>query len=478
MRRMGAETYGHHDTPERVAGARGERTAAHTRARGARPGLGWLAAVVAAVMAAAMAGVPAAAQNVHDVPEATGAEKAQAAPEAGDAADEADASGKLEEIRREIDRSLERRRKLEGTIRSLGEETEALSRRLIATAAEIQSLEARITAGEDRLKKLAFEETTMRGELSGRREVLGNLLAGLQRLEKDPPPALAVNPDDALAAVRGAMLLGSVVPELRAQANALAQNLARLSDIRTAIAREHQELRINVESLGRAREEIAELLAQKRSLTKTVREELDRERERAEKLANEAATLSELVARLEERKRLEEEAAKAEAEAREKEEKRVAALGQAALAFSDARGRLYFPAQGVRISEFGDEDGTGGTSKGLSIATRNLAQVIAPSDGLVEYAGPFRGYGALLILNVGEGYHLLLAGMQEISAEVGQYVRAGEPVGQMGDQPARSVLGSDRSDGSSPILYIELRKDGDAIDPRPWWAGNDEKVRG
>ena len=130
-----------------------------------------------------------------------------------------------------------------------------------------------------------------------------------------------------------------------------------------------------------------------------------------------------------------------------------------------------------RIKEFGAPDGLGGTEKGLSIAARPGAQITAPCDGWVVYAGPFRNYGQLLILNAGGGYHVLLAGMDRISVDLGQFVVTGEPVAMMGGRvqtAATLAVGS-----SQPVLYIEFRKDGTPVDPGPWWAASEgEKVRG
>ncbi len=155
------------------------------------------------------------------------------------------------------------------------------------------------------------------------------------------------------------------------------------------------------------------------------------------------------------------------------------------------------PANGVKIHEFGAADGTGGTEKGISIATRAGAQVTAPSDGWVVYAAPYRSYGQLLILNVGGGYHVLLAGMERITVDLGQFVLTGEPVAAMGN--GTQVASSPQAAASSmpvmrrvprtrvlattgtaqPVLYVEFRKDGTPVDPTPWWAAtNSEKVRG
>jgi septal ring factor EnvC (AmiA/AmiB activator) len=154
-----------------------------------------------------------------------------------------------------------------------------------------------------------------------------------------------------------------------------------------------------------------------------------------------------------------------------------------AIPFVSAKGKLALPANGVRIREFGASDGMGGSDKGTSLATRSGAQVTAPSDGWVVYAAPYRSYGQLLILNVGGGYHVLLAGMERITVDPGQFVLTGEPVAMMGSgtQVASiSAVGSSSANGSSqPVLYIEFRKDGTPVDPSPWWAATEnEKVRG
>lgn len=148
-----------------------------------------------------------------------------------------------------------------------------------------------------------------------------------------------------------------------------------------------------------------------------------------------------------------------------------------AIAFAAAKGLLPLPVNGTKIRNYGGPDGNGGQEKGISIATRPGAQVTTPCDGWVVYAGPFRSYGQLLILNAGGGYHVLIAGMDRISVNIGQFVLTGEPVATMGSQSqVASILAAP---SSQPVLYIEFRKDGAPIDPGPWWAAKEgEKVRG
>jgi septal ring factor EnvC (AmiA/AmiB activator) len=138
---------------------------------------------------------------------------------------------------------------------------------------------------------------------------------------------------------------------------------------------------------------------------------------------------------------------------------------------------LPLPVNGVRIREFGAPDSLGGTEKGLTIATRTGAQVTAPCDGWVVYAGVFRNYGQVLILNAGGGYHVVLAGMERISVDVGQFVLTGEPVAVMGS--GLQVAATLASGSNQPVLYVEFRKDGTPVDPGPWWAASEgEKARG
>jgi septal ring factor EnvC (AmiA/AmiB activator) len=134
--------------------------------------------------------------------------------------------------------------------------------------------------------------------------------------------------------------------------------------------------------------------------------------------------------------------------------------------FSQSRGKLLFPARGKVVEGFGQANDVGHITKGISIQTRKAAQVIAPHDGQVVFAGPFRGYGLLLIIEHTEGYHTLLAGMAQVDCPVGQRLAAGEPVGVMGQ------------DDAQPKLYVELRRSGQPVNPLPWLMAQKSKASG
>ncbi|MEQ1718750.1 MAG: peptidoglycan DD-metalloendopeptidase family protein [Hyphomicrobium sp.] len=146
-----------------------------------------------------------------------------------------------------------------------------------------------------------------------------------------------------------------------------------------------------------------------------------------------------------------------------------------AIPFVSAHAKLPLPAQGHRVLAFGERTQYGANSKGIVIETRSGAQVTAPCDGWIVYAGEFRSYGQLLIINAGDGYHVLLAGMSQIDAQPGQFVLAAEPIGTM-TGAAKSGQGAMQS--NAPVLYVEFRKDGRPIDPDPWWVAGQQKVQG
>lgn len=150
-----------------------------------------------------------------------------------------------------------------------------------------------------------------------------------------------------------------------------------------------------------------------------------------------------------------------------------------AIPFATARAKLPAPVQGRRVLAFGEKTQYGGQSKGMVVETRSAAQVIAPCDGWVVYAGEFRSYGQLLIINAGDGYHVLLAGMSQIDVQPGQFVLTAEPVGTMsGDVKKSPAAAQSPAQSNAPVLYVEFRKDGRPIDPDPWWIASQQKVQG
>jgi len=372
--------------------------------------------------------------------------------------------------------------KLRREIEALGADRRALNTQLIDTAARVRDVEASIEATQARLKPLDDREHLFTTSLADRQTAIVEILAALQRIGRRPPPALLVEPEDALKAVRTAITLGAVVPQMRAQADAIAGDLADLLRVRKDIDGERERLARDLALLGREQLRMNMLIDERQSKQSAAEQALDAERQRAADLAHQVDSLKDLIAKLEANADSATRAAHEAARAAEDGRPNLAALNDPgrltpAVPFATMRGHLRLPVNGARIREFGTADSIGGTQKGISIAARSGAQITSPCDGWVVYAGPFRSYGQLLILNAGGGYHVLLAGMERISVDIGQFVLTGEPVAVMGGGSQVSASAATRS--KPPVLYVEFRKDGAPIDPSPWWATNEgEKVRG
>ena len=384
---------------------------------------------------------------------------------------------KLGSVEQEITSSAANLEKIKSDIATAIKDQESISDRLITIAKTIQSQETAITAAEDHILALRKEEIVLRAELAEKQEVLSELLAGLQRLEQNPPPALVVEPNDVLSALRGAMMFGTIVPELRSDAEILAKKLTRLDQIRDSVEKEKTALNESLTNLKTSQIDLGQLITQKKQLVFDSAGKLDGEKRHADQLASQAKSLKQLIANLAAARQLEEAKKTKQALALEAEKQRQEELLlRPSVAFSSTKGHLEYPVQGQILKRFGQDDGLGSELRGLAVATRAGAQVTAPADGKVEFAGAFRSYGQLLILNAGEGYLVLMAGMNEISTDIGQSVRAGEPVGIMGKGPSSVTLLGDQVQEARPVLYVEFRKNGEAVDSAPWWIGGNKEA--
>jgi septal ring factor EnvC (AmiA/AmiB activator) len=376
--------------------------------------------------------------------------------------------------------------KLRADIAAIGQDRSKLNAQLIDIAARVRGIETRIADAEARLRPLDAREAQIRSSLDSRTAEIAEVLSALQRAGRRTPPALLVRPEDALSSLRAAMLLGSVVPEMRARAGKLAGDLGELMTLRKAIATERDQLARDRDKITEDQTRLASLVEERQRKQSAAEKDMEAETARAVALARQVDSLTGLIAKMEQDVMG---AAKAAAAAN-LQGAPVALNGKPnlnalknpgrlspALAFASAKGLFAFPVNGVKIREFGGSDGVGGVEKGISLASRPGAQVTTPCDGWVVYAGPFRSYGQLLILNAGGGYHVLIAGMERISVSIGQFVLTGEPIATMGStSQIASVLAAN---ANQPVLYIEFRKDGTPIDPGPWWAASEgEKVRG
>src|SRR6266436_6554251 len=392
----------------------------------------------------------------------------------------------LEATRAQQKSASELQQKLKADIAAIGQDRSKLNQQLIDIAAQVRGIETRIGEAEARLRPLDSREQQIRSSLDSRRSEIVEVLAALQRAGRRTPPALLVRPEDALQSLRAAMLLGAVVPELRTRAEKLTGDLTELVTLRKTIATERDQLAVDRDKLRDDQTRLAALVEERQRKQSSIEKDMETEGARAIALSRQVDSLQGLIAKMEQDLKSAAKAAAAAslqgAPATLNGKPNLGALKDPArmspaIAFASAKGLFAMPVNGTKIREFGSSDGAGGVERGISLTTRPGAQVTTPCDGWVVYAGPFRSYGQLLILNAGGGYHVLIAGMERISVNIGQFVLTGEPVAIMGTvSRVASILATN---ASQPVLYVEFRKDGTPIDPGPWWAANEgEKVRG
>lgn len=387
----------------------------------------------------------------------------------------------LAEIEASISLSKERVEALKRDIEEMKGDRARQNAALIAAAQRVKTAEAEVAAMEERLGNLIVDEMEVRGRLDGADDSISSVLAALERISRNPPPALIVDPSDALGSARSAMLISAIAPQLRVKADELTADLKRLADVKAAAQDEEARLRANFEILEEEQLRIATLIVARKQGEGMVTAELEAEQAAAEALAARASSLKQLIDDLTKRAAAVAVAADATATANagrtaptldpETIKLALANTERAAPAvpFAQARGFLTLPSSGTAVIEYGAGDGFGGISQGLSIVTRANAQVVAPADGWVLYRGDYLNYGQIVILNAGQDYTLLLAGLKTVTVDIGQFVLMGEPLGTMGSQTIGQTV-TTSAGVSRPTLYIEMRKANEPVDPTGWWA--------
>jgi len=389
---------------------------------------------------------------------------------------------KLKQLENEIAKGQAERDKAAQHAAAIAAETDKLRGEMVDTASSAQEHEENLTDLEGRMFELDGDVAQKQAQLDRARAQSSGVIAALARLASNPTGALIGEPAPPADTVRTAILLRAAVPNLEASAKLLRDQLDALAKARQAVAVQKTKI------AGTDHKRLATLYARREAARDQADAQTKESETRLASLAGEAADMRDLLAKLDaEQKRLREEReaiARQAAEAEAERQKRLAALAKPAApppapepkpqvakvtppppkSITAAQGRMPFPARGTVTVHYGQVNDSGMPAKGITIATRSGAQVVAPFDGEVAFAGPFRGYGLLLIIEHGEGYHSLLAGMARIDCQVGQHLVAGEPVGVMVDTEEK------------PLLYVELRHQGQPINPLPWLAARKSKV--
>lgn len=371
------------------------------------------------------------------------------------------ATSDLKSVERAIKRAKTRQTRLQREEAALARQVRILRSKLVGAAKAIHSGEAMLTRFEAELTKLRGQEKAIERKLTARRMQVARTVAALQRLSLNPPEATIGHQRTATETVRGGLAIRASVPHLQAQIAALKRELAERSAVRVRIARQLYAIEDTTRRLERNRVRLAALLKGSETLRRRTRQARQRTTARMSSLVSRSRSLRELMESLE-RPRAKPPTAPPPAKRRTSAARKVPNVP-----FSKARGRVQLPARGRIVRRFGQRGGTAAFGRGIVIKTRPGAQVVAPFYGRVVFAGRFRDYGVILILEHSEGYHTLLAGMARLTVAENRTLVRGEPVGTM----SSSQSGRTR-------LYLEIRRKGNPINPLPWLAAKTGKVNG
>lgn len=377
------------------------------------------------------------------------------------------AGERLEGVEQAIEEDRATRRRLDRKAADLSAEVNRLRHEKIASARAIRAGEAEMSRLEARLARLTREEADKVAALTSDRQQMANVFSALARLALNPPTAILVQPMSPVDAVRSGMLLSASVGEIEGRADRLRAELEDLTIARRAAADRSLELKNTAAALEAERLRLEGLVAKTAELQHQATVDSRETAARINRLSSEAKDLRDLLAHLGPNTVGRSPTPADQAVSPSPPRLILTPPPENGPRIVNARGALPFPVVGRVVGQYGKESGAGLISKGITIETRAGAQVISPHQGRVVFAGQFRGYGQLLIIEHGEAYHSLMAGFERIDAVIGQLVFGGEPVGVMG-----------YPDGGRPILYLELRRNNRPVDPLPWFATSEAKVSG
>lgn len=349
----------------------------------------------------------------------------------------------IEEVEKNIQQDKARQKELEEKASALSDEISKLRKEMIEVAERTQDQEETITKLEGNLDDLEKQKNEAVQNLLKDDKNLSKLLGGLLRIKRQPPQAMVAIPQTPLETAQSIVLLKHMVPKLQEEADMLKQEVAKIAKVQEEITSKKSDVQRRSTALRRDKDTLEKLVKRRTAAKTDAEKEAEKTKARIDDMASKAQDLRDLLKKLQ--------AERIAREAKRKAAKTFTPLKQAPLS-----SKVALPAKGKILVNYGQKNDLGIPSKGLTISARGGAQVITPYSGEVVFAGPFRGYGLILIIEHKPGYHMMLSRLGRIDVTLGQQLAAGEPVGVMPE-------GSKDAD-----LYVEFRRDGDAVHPNDW----------
>lgn len=358
----------------------------------------------------------------------------------------------LRDARRQSGEARKRSEQLEAQAGRAVEEADKAQKKIAALAARIQESEAEIRAGQARLAILAHVQEEQAARLRQQREPAMKLLAAVQNVARRPAVLALLQPGSIKQAVHGRAVLSAVTPIVDSRTRELRTELSRSRNLRGQAELAMRAMRGSQDKLTRQQADLRRLEAEQRVAALGLQSNAAMEADRAIAMSEKARDIVDLLDRLEDAGEVRERLAALPGPvprpaARDMLSDPPPAQGRAA---PGARSAYRLPVVGEVVTGMGELSDSGIRARGLTLATAPSAQVVAPAAGRIAFAGPYRGFGQIVIIEHGGGWTTLLAHMRRVQVDVGQRVSPGDPVGL--------------ADDSDSHVTVELRRRGRPVD--------------
>ncbi|MCI5060784.1 MAG: peptidoglycan DD-metalloendopeptidase family protein [Alphaproteobacteria bacterium] len=350
----------------------------------------------------------------------------------------------VQDIEAQLQKEKQRERELQAQMKNLEGELSGTRKELVALAQKIKKNEKQLLKIEGNIEIKRQEQLALEVKLNEDQGSLSKLILAMERMRRIPPEAILARPGAPLETAQSAMLLEDILPKIYKRAEELKTNLGQLKSIVRDLKSEQEKALTTAKKLNEDHRKIEVLLQKREKMYARTAKDAKNQQAQLKEISKQAANLKDLVSRIEKQQRAEEKRRKETATTYQKTP--LPKAGQAQL-----------PISGVIKVAYGKTDEIGAVSEGIKVLGRAKALVVSPMGGVIDYAGPFKGYGNIIIIKHRGSYHSLIAGLDKIDTVVGRAVSAGEPIGVMGPE------------GST--LYYELRYKGKPVSPSKKIAG-------
>lgn len=352
-------------------------------------------------------------------------------------------ASELKKIEQKVAEEKENKAKLAKQAEELEKDMKGLRSELIEATSKVQKHENTLKDIEDKLAEVTKHKEALVTKLTRDKKSLADLILALERIRRLPPETLVARPDAPLETAQAATVLSTLLPEVNRRAEILKTNIADVQKVESELTDEQDKLANATEKLKKDKERMNVLIDERAKNLKNTRKAVSAQEAKIASLSREAKDFRDLITRIEKQRK------------RDQESRTASNNSSGRFAGLDtnlpAIGTGQAPVTGIIKTRYGQKDDIGATSQGVTFQSRPNAVVVAPLGGIVRYAGDFRNYGNIILLEHKNNFHSLVAGLGKIDTFVGQRVDAGEPLGYLPENSGR--------------LYYELRKNGDPVNP-------------